>query len=233
MYVGESGWGREERVGGQSPECPITLGLTLSHSPWVAFWEGMRAWVLGQSLWAPGHPYSPAYASVHLCLLRAPGIPGAEKQKRYLALRYTCSCTHTSPRHPTPPGSLIQIKSHAEPGASTAKPGDAQQPGHRTPPYSEGRGGARQMRPRLSVLSRPGPPQLPRRESQDDDSALVSPVLLLLLKPRPRPRGIQTPPQALSLSFPHPVLFTSHLSPSSRHGRKWLLKGLLASRHNP
>lgn len=56
MYVGEFGWGREEQLGGQSPECPVTLGLTLSHTPWVAFWEGMRTWVLGQGLWAQGTP---------------------------------------------------------------------------------------------------------------------------------------------------------------------------------
>lgn len=56
MYVGEFGWGREEQLGGWSPECPVTLGLTLSHSPWVAFWEDMRTWVFSQGLWARGTP---------------------------------------------------------------------------------------------------------------------------------------------------------------------------------
>lgn len=98
MYVGEFGWGREEQLGGQSPECSVTLSLTLSYSPWVAFWEGMRTWVgVGSGSLGLGHPYSPAYTGVRLCLLRAPRIPGAGKQERYLALRYTCLCTHDSP----------------------------------------------------------------------------------------------------------------------------------------
>lgn len=51
MYVGESGRGREEKLGGQRLGCPVTLGLTFSLSPRVAFWEGLRTWLLSQGLW--------------------------------------------------------------------------------------------------------------------------------------------------------------------------------------
>ena len=50
MYVGEFGRGRVEQLGGRSLGWTVTLGLALSPSPRVAFWEGMRTWLLGQGL---------------------------------------------------------------------------------------------------------------------------------------------------------------------------------------
>ena len=84
------------------------------------------------------------------------------------------------------------------------------------------------------------PPKPPSPSAPSKEEAKLMTQLLLTLSipaPRPRPHPLEVhppdPTSGWSLSSLHPVLSTSHPSPSSRHSRKWPLKGWLAPGHYP
>ena len=75
------------------------------------------------------------------------------------------------------------------------------------------------------------PPKPPSPSAPSKEEAKLMTQLLLTLSipaPRPRPHPLEVhppdPTSGWSLSSLHPVLSTSHPSPSSRHSRKWPLK---------